>query len=202
MPESLWKLLGRRRTFDGFFKMDEVTISLRTPDETWSAPFTREIFLRGDAVGLLPYDPRSDRVVLTEQFRAPIALTTGEPMSVEIPAGIIDPEESMETCARRETLEETGCTVGRLNLIADYFTSPGGSTEKVTIFCGEVDADSALEQAGEASEHEYIRVFTRPFEAVMADLDAHRFTNGMTVIAMTWLRVNRDRLRREWGVAG
>jgi len=198
MSGDVWKLFGRKRVFDGFFKMDAVTLSLKTPTGGWTEPYEREIFLRGDAVGLLPYDPKTDRIVLTEQFRAPVALTRHPPLSIEIPAGIIDPDESPETCARRETVEETGCTVGRTELVARYFTSPGGSTEHLTIYCGEVDVTSAAEIAGSADENEYIRVFSRSFEEVKADLEAHRYTNGMTVVAMTWLVLHRERLRAEW----
>lgn len=193
-----WKIVKRDRAFDGFFKMDQLTIVQQTPAGDWTEPYEREIFLRGDAVGVLPYDPIADKIVLTEQFRAALALAIDAPFSVEIPAGIIDPDETAETCAIRETKEETGCTVTNLELVTDYFTSPGGSTERVKIYCGKVDASQAVEIAGEASENEFIRVFSLSFDDAVEALEGHRFTNGMTISALFWLRLNRDRLRDAW----
>ena len=69
----------------------------------------RELFERGHAAAVLPYDPVTDRVLMIEQFRIGALAAPGGPWLLEIVAGVIDPGEIPEEVVRRETVEETGC---------------------------------------------------------------------------------------------
>jgi len=146
----------------------------------------------------LPYDPRRDEVVLIEQFRVGAYAAGVDPWLLEIVAGIIEPGETPERVARRETEEEAGLTVGRVEQLAEVFVSPGGATERVTIFCGEVDSSGAGGLHGLPSEGEDIRVLVRAFSEIPAALAAGAFTNAPVLIALQWLAANRDRLRQAW----
>ena len=80
----------------------------------------REVFERGHAAVLLPYDPLRDEVVLIEQIRIPAYDTSPTPRLLELVAGIIEPGESVEQVVRREAMEEAGLKVGRVQPMINY----------------------------------------------------------------------------------
>ena len=52
----------------------------------------------------------------------------------EIPAGRLEADELPEACARRELLEETGCSAKSLTLLTSMFTTPGFTDERIHLF--------------------------------------------------------------------
>jgi ADP-ribose pyrophosphatase len=191
-------LLAHENAYRGYFRIDRYRLQHRRFDGGWTDDLEREVFERGRAVALLPYDPLRDEVVLIEQFRVGAYAAGSEPWLLEIVAGIIEPGETPEHVARREAEEEAGLTVKRIEPIAEVFVSPGGATEKVTIFCGEVESAGAGGFHGLPSEGEDIRVLVRPFAEIPPALAAGKFTNAPILIALQWLAANRDRLRQSW----
>lgn len=151
------------------------------------APVTRELFERGSAVGVLPYDPVTDQILLVEQFRIG-ALHEQTPWLLELIAGIIEPGESLEAVARREAEEEAGIVLGRVRPMQSYLSSPGGSSEKIHLFLAEADLAQAGGHHGLHDEGEDIRVVLMSPEALFARLDAGELNNAMTVIAAAWFR--------------
>ncbi len=130
------EILKRETLFQGYFRVDRYKVRHERFEGGWSEPFTRELFHRSKQVaGVLPFDPKSDKVVLIEQFRAgPMAL--GEhPWLMELPMGMVDVNETPEQAAQREAMEEAGCAVAELQPIAQFFSSPGGTTEQIICFC-------------------------------------------------------------------
>jgi ADP-ribose pyrophosphatase len=164
-----------------------------------SGTITREVFERGHAIGLLPYDPVRDAVVLIEQFRIGAYAAGMEPWLIEIVAGIIEHGETPEEVARRETLEEAGLTIGELLPMCDYAVSPGGSSESVRAFLGRVDSTSAGGIHGLNSEDEDIRVTAMPWSDARRLLDDGKVRNALGIIALQWLALHRDEVRRRWG---
>ena len=80
-------------------------------------------------VGIIPITD-DDKLVLTKQYREPFQKEV-----VEAPAGLvgdIDDQESIETAARRELLEETGYYANKLEIVGTFPVSPGLSTEQLT----------------------------------------------------------------------
>ena len=191
-------LLEHSAVYEGFFRMDRYRLKHRCFDGGWTAELDREVFERGNAVALLPYDPKRDEVVLIEQFRVGAYAAGAEPWLLEIVAGIIEAGETPEAVARRESLEETGLEVGRIEPVANVFVSPGGATEQVAIFCGEVDSRAAGGIHGIPAEGEDIRVLVRGFAEILDDLSAGNLTNAPILIALQWLAANRPRLRQAW----
>ncbi|HEX6102287.1 MAG TPA: gamma-glutamylcyclotransferase, partial [Alphaproteobacteria bacterium] len=62
--------LGIARPYTGIFALEEHSLRHRRFDGSWSPEVERTVLSIGDAVTVLPYDPRRDRVLLIEQFRA------------------------------------------------------------------------------------------------------------------------------------
>lgn len=184
--------------FQGYFRVERHTVRHALFAGGMSGDITREVFERGHAVAVLPYDPVRDAVVLIEQFRAGAYAAGGPAWLVEIVAGIIEDGESATDVARREAVEEAGLALNALEPIADVFASPGGSSETVALFCGRCDTRNAGGIHGVTDEGEDIRVIVRPFPAILDDLRDGAIRSAPALIALQWLALNRKRLRSDW----
>ena len=182
----------------GYFRIDRYRVRHRLFRGGWGQAITREVFERGHAAAVLPYDPVRDEVVLLEQFRVAALGAGAEPWLIEIVAGIIEPGETAEDVVRREALEEADCRLAELVPIVDAFTTPGGSSERIAIFCGRIDGQVQGGIHGLAGEGEDIRAFVEPFASAMNRLAAGEITNLIAVVALQWLALNRENLRRRW----
>jgi ADP-ribose pyrophosphatase len=200
VSDAAIEIIDREAAYQGFFRIDRYRVRHRLYSGGWSGEITREIFERGHAVAVLLYDPRRDALVLVEQFRLPAHLAGVPAWQLEIVAGIIDrPGESAVDVVRREAEEEAGLAIdGEVLPIHRYLTSPGGSTETVSLYCGRVDASDAGGIHGLADEQEDIKVVVKSYDETMALLRADKIDNGFTIVALYWLAANRERLRREW----
>lgn len=192
------ELIDRETVYRGYFRMDKLTLRHRLFNGGFSAAYTRELFERGHAAALLPYDPERDEVVLIEQFRVGALEAPGSPWLMEVVAGIIEPGEDAEAVARREAVEEAGLEVDDIELISEYLPSPGGCSELISLYVGRVDAASANRFAGLAHEHEDIRVHRLTTDEALALLEGGRINNAAAIIALQWLALNRAELRRRW----
>ena len=196
-PEGV-EIIERETAFQGYFRIDRYILRHRAFAGGWTAPVHREIFERGHAAGVLLYDPEADAVGLIEQFR-PGALAAGRhPWLIEIVAGIIEEGESPEDVAIRECAEEAGANVHDLLPICDYLVTPGGSSETMRLYCGRVHARGLSGIHGLADEGEDIRVLTVPTDEAIGWMREGRIANAMTIIAIQWLALNRDEVRRCW----
>ena len=192
------EIIEKSLRYKGFFRIVRYRFRHRLFAGGWSGEIEREVFERGHAAAVLPYDPAADAVVLIEQFRIGALVAGFAPWQVEIVAGIVEDGEAPEEVARRETMEETGATLGNLIPIHRYLVSPGGASESVAVYCGRVDSRGLGGIHGLPHEHEDIRVTVHPFEEATELLNTGQVTNAVTILALQWLALNRDRLRKEW----
>ena len=192
------KVLERQCVYQGHFRLERLKLQYRLFNGGWSQPFSREVFERGDAVGILLFDPQRDQLVLIEQFRVGIMMKTENPWLIEIAAGVIDAGESPEQVAHRETQEETGLAVQNLFFISRHWVSPGGSTEQISLFCGQVDASQAQGVHGLASEGEDIRLHILNVKEAYNLVNKGKIDNATTIIALLWLQQNEKMLRDTW----
>ena len=192
------EVIDKSTPFQGYFRIDRYVLRHRRFDGEWTRPMTREIFERGHAVGVLLYDPDRDVVGLIEQFR-PGALAAGwNPWVVEIVAGIIEEGETLDAVARRESREEAGIEIGNLVPMLRYLVSPGGTTESTSLYCGRIGSTKLDGVHGVPEENEDIRVFTLTSDEAFAWVTDGRVCNGMGIIALQWLALNRATLRERW----
>ncbi|KUP91365.1 NUDIX domain-containing protein [Tritonibacter horizontis] len=191
---------AHKREYINFFAMEEMDLQHRKFDGTMGPLINRGVLLVGEAAVLLPYDVKRDAVLLIEQFRAAIFIA-GEvsPWTLEPPAGLMDPGETPEEAARRETLEEAGLEVSHLEPVASLYPSSGSSGEYVHIFCGLTDFSSIEGGGGVPSEGEDIRSKVISFQELMQGVDNRTFQDMPLVTAALWLARHRDRLRAEFG---
>ena len=191
--------------WDGRFPVQRIRFRNRRFDGVMSGLRTWELWRRGPAAALLPYDPQADCVVLIEQFRLPALAAGAEPVMVEVPAGLCDEGEDPQITLVRETQEEIGLTPRRMLPIGDFLLSPGGCDERVRLMVGEVaippaDAAGLVGTAGLAAEEEDIRIRVWPASrAIEAALDG-ALPNSVVTIALLWLAAKRPWVRSQWGV--
>jgi ADP-ribose pyrophosphatase len=188
--------------FQGYFRVDRYHLQHELFDGGWSQPFTREIFNYGRLVsGVLLYDPQRDKVVMVEQFRTG-PVTQGEyPWMLEIVMGMVDPNETPEHAARREAVEEAGCQVIDMQPIASYYTSPGCTSDFVSLYVGRTNAPEDGSIGGVASEHEDIRVHVMDATQAIGLLFANKIRDAQTLIALQWFSTHRTELRSRWLVS-
>ncbi|MCB1875312.1 MAG: NUDIX domain-containing protein [Chromatiales bacterium] len=198
MPE--FEILSRETAYQGFFRVNRYRLRHSLFGGGWSEPMMRELLERGHAVAVLLYDPLRDEVVLVEQFRiGALDLEDGAWM-LEVVMGIIDDGESLEEVAVRESIEEAGCEIRRMEFIADFVLSPGGCSERMYLFVGEIDSSSAGGVFGLPHEGEDIRAAVYPADEAIALLGLGKIRSATPVIALQWLALHREELRERWGV--
>lgn len=192
------QILDQRTVFQGFFRINEYKIRHRLFNGGWSEVVTREMFERGHAVVVLPYDVASDQLVLVEQIRLGAAATSHTPWLLEAVAGMVGAGESVEEVARREAQEEAGLTLGRLLPMLSYLSSPGGTTERIHLLLGELMMPLQTGVFGLAEEHEDIKVHLMSRAEAMQLLAAGKIDNAATVIALQWLELHGATVRAAW----
>ena len=192
------EVIETRAGFRGFFRLDVHRLRHRRFDGTMTDVMTREIFERGNAVAVLPYDPRRDEVLLIRQFLPGAFFGGYAPRPLQIIAGMLDPGEDQHDALRREALEEAGCTLERLEHAHTFLPSPGASSERVSVFCAEADLSAAGGIFGLADEHEDIRVEVFPADEAIRLLEDGIVEAGPAVVALAWFARHHDRLKGEW----
>lgn len=200
------EILERKSGFSGFFDLNIYTLRHRQFAGGWGPAITREVFERGHAVAVLPYDPATGRVMLIEQFRpgayfsmdSPWFGDDASPWIYEGVAGIIDSGETPEGVAYREAVEETGTELTDLHLVSHYLVSPGGTTESVFVFIGRADLSNVDGLHGIPHEGEDIRPFTLPLTEAYDAIEEGLVNNAMTIIALQWMMLNKDKVHAKW----
>lgn len=200
--ERKWELVAREVAYEGFFRLVRYRVRHTLFEGGWSGELQREVFERGHAAAVLPYDPERDRVALVEQFRVGALEAPGGPWLLELVAGIVEAGETAAEVVRREAVEEAGCAVTELERICEYLVSPGGTTERTTLFVGRADLGDVSGVHGRADEHEDILVHVVDAATAVAMADDGRVNNAMGQIGLQWFARHREGLRRRWGGAG
>ncbi len=193
------EIIAKKPVYEGFFKMMLYHVSHRIFAGGWTPTLDREIFSRKPVAGVIPFDPILDKVVFVEQFRLGALEDNVSPWLLEIVAGVIEPGETPENMAYRETKEEAGLDVLELMPVMDYWTSPGGTDEYLSLFCAKVDASNAGGLHGMPHEHEDIRVSVMDSQAAFDAVESGRINNAATIIGLQWLQIHHDALRAKWG---
>jgi ADP-ribose pyrophosphatase len=194
---------AEQRVWSGRFPLDVIKFRHRRFDGAMSATRTWELWRRGQAAALLPYDPVADAVVLIEQFRFPALAAGVAPTLVEFPAGLCEANEDPADTIRREMREEMNMAADRVERIGGFLLTAGGADEFCHLFVGRVvappaDGEGIVGHGGEAAENEDIRVRVWSTDAAIELAFAGAFSNSITAIGLFWLASKRDWLRQKW----
>lgn len=184
--------------YNGFFNMVRYEFRHKLFAGGWSGLVRREIFERGHAVAVLPYDPVTKEFVLVEQVRIGALPTASSPWLIEVIAGIIDDGETQQEVVLREAYEEAGIHLSGVHKALSYLSSPGGTTERLHIFMAKTDATLAAGIHGLDTESEDIMVHRVAEEQARQWLEQGVIDNAAAIIALQWFFLNKASLLSLW----
>lgn len=146
--------------------------TVRLPD---GAEANREYIVHPGAVVIVPILPNGD-MLFERQYR----YSMGK-VFLELPAGKIDPGESIETTAIRELREETGYVAGRWKHLGTMHPCIGYSNERIEVFLAE-DLSRVAEQS--LDDGEFLEIFPLAPEKVREAIAAGVLTDAKTITAV------------------
>lgn len=187
-------LIHREIAYKGFFAIEKIQLRHRLFRGGWSLPLTRELFVRGTAVAAVIYDPINQLIGLVEQFRIGLVDSGNSPWCREVVAGMIEPGETNEQVMLRELQEEADIIPSALCEICDYYSSPGGTSEKLTLYCAIADLANTGGVYGLEEEGEDIRMQVFAADDVLMNIYNGQYANAATLICLQWLAANKQRL--------
>ena len=181
-----------------FFTLKQYKVKHSSFLEGDCSPVVRERLEGTSAVSILLFDPHRDVIVCVEQFRIGLMGVADRSWSIETVSGFCDVAHEMpQEVAAREVTEETGCELRDFMEVGEFFVSPGGSTERITVFVGCVDSSKVSGVHGLAHEGEEIRPLVIARETAVNQL-FKELNSTSIIIALQWLQMNLDELNHRW----
>ena len=154
---------------------------------------THEVFGKNDGVAILLYNSATKNVILSKQFRMPVYIAgVHNGFLVEVVGGAIDPKESPENSAIRETEEEVGYKVKKVKRIATVFLSPGLMKEQTHLFIAAYnDADKVEKGGGLFGEGEEIEVLETPFVDALKMIENQQIIDVRTILLLQYVQLHQ-----------
>jgi GDP-mannose pyrophosphatase NudK len=174
---------------DNWYILNKVTFSYQKENEKIQT-HVREVYDRGNGAGILLYNSTKKTVILTSQFRLPTFLNGNKTgMMIEVCAGLLD-EDNPEECIIRETEEETGYRIKKVEKVTQTYMSPGAVTEILYLFTGEYDESMKVSDGGGlASEQENIQVLEYTFDEAYAMIESGEIVDAKTIILLQHAKI-------------
>lgn len=179
---------SREFLFRGFIQVEKVNIRHRLFNRSDYSPLIqRELVHRPEAAGVLLYDDQQQRFALIEQFRIGALNDVESAWQLEVIAGVLDGDESPETCIRRESLEESGCEIKELQHLFSFYPSAGACSEFFHLYVAEVDLPLTGGIFGMQDEGENIQLHLFDYSELTLLLKNGRLRNAPVIMALQWL---------------
>jgi ADP-ribose pyrophosphatase len=177
----------KERVYDDIFKVDKAILQHEKFDGSMSKEIARLNFNRGNTVAILLYNPKTQSVILVKQFRYPAYVGNGPGWLIECVAGIIDDGET--SVAKKEVFEETGFKVDKLIYLTQIYPSPGGCSEKISLYLAHVEAKDKVKDGSHMGVgNEDICVIDVPFSKALDMIKSGEISDAKTIISLFFLR--------------
>jgi nudix-type nucleoside diphosphatase (YffH/AdpP family) len=171
------------------YLLKSITFDYRRGNGEWQTQ-TREVYGRGNAATLLPYNLAGRTVVLVRQFRLPAYINGHDDLLIEAAAGMLD-EASPEERIRAEVEEEAGYRLHDVKKVFEAFMSAGAVTEKLHFFVAEYDPSMRIGSGGGlADEGEDIEVLELPIDSALAMIADGRMVDAKTIMLLQYAALN------------
>ena len=179
---------SREFLFRGFIQVEKVNLTHRLFHRSEYSPIIqRELVHRPEAAGVLLYNNQQQRFALIEQFRVGALNDSESAWQLEIIAGVLDGNESPETCIRRESLEESGCEINELQHLFSFYPSAGACSEFFHLYAAEVELPKMGGIFGMPDEGENIQLHLFDYSELDTLLKNGRLRNAPVIMALQWL---------------
>lgn len=174
---------------DNWYILNKVTYTYQKENEKIQTHI-REVYDRGNGAGILLYNSTKKTVILTRQFRLPTFLNGNKSgMMIEVCAGLLD-QDNPEEAIIRETEEETGYRINKVNKVVETYMSPGAVTEILYLFTGEYDESMKVSDGGGlATEQENIEVLEYTFDEAYAMIESGEITDAKTILLLQHAKI-------------
>jgi nudix-type nucleoside diphosphatase (YffH/AdpP family) len=185
------KVLETKVLSDNWYILRKVTYEYQRKDGTWQKQ-SREAYDRGNGATILLYNKEQGTVILTRQFRLPSFLNgNSDGMLIEACAGLLD-RDNPEDCIKRETEEETGYKISKVQKIFEAYMSPGSVTEILYFFVAEYTKSMKVNEGGGVEhEQEEIEVLEIPLDKAMQMIKDGEIKDGKTIMLLQYICLNR-----------
>ncbi|WP_406845608.1 NUDIX domain-containing protein [Flavobacterium soyae] len=174
---------------DNWYILNRVSFSYKKEKEE-AQIHTREVYDRGNGAGILLYNSDKKTVILTRQFRLPTFLNGNKTgMMIEVCAGLLD-QDNPEQAIIRETEEETGYRIKKVQKVVETYMSPGAVTEILYLFVGEYDESMKVSEGGGLdAEQENIEVLEYTFDEAYAMIESGEITDAKTILLLQHVKI-------------
>ncbi|MBD8489010.1 GDP-mannose pyrophosphatase NudK [Echinicola sp. CAU 1574] len=176
---------------DNWYILKKVTFDYRKKNGEWE-PQSREAYDRGNGATILLYNKEFQSVILTKQFRLPTYINGNESgMMIESCAGLLD-KDNAEDCIKKETEEETGYKVHKVQKIFESYMSPGSVTEILHFFVAEYDKGMKVSEGGGLEEEqENIEVMELNFEDAYKMIATGEIKDAKTIMLLQYAKLHQ-----------
>ena len=182
-------VLSRETLYRGFLRVEKVHLRHRLFQSTQYTPtLQRELIIRPVAAGVLLYNDQQQRFALIEQCRVGALDDTESPWQLEVIAGVLDGNETPESCIRRETLEEAGCELQQVQHLFTFFPSAGACSEKFHLYAAEIELPQHGGIFGLQNEGENIQLHLFDYAEIKQLFEQQRLRNAPVIMALQWLQ--------------
>ncbi|RKG33551.1 NUDIX domain-containing protein [Acinetobacter tianfuensis] len=187
---------GRETVFKGFIQVEKVSLRYRLfNQDSYSNTLQRELIRRKEAAGVLLYSHSQQKFALIEQFRIGAIEDTESAWQLEIIAGVLDGDESPESCIRRESLEESGCQIDQLQHLFSFYPSAGACSELFHLYSAATVLPDQGGIFGMPEEGENIQLHILNYSDLPALMTSGRLKNAPVIMALQWLQMHIDNMK-------
>jgi GDP-mannose pyrophosphatase NudK len=175
---------------DNWYKLNKVSFEYQKKTGEWEQQ-NREAYDRGNGAVILLYNTEHKTVILTKQFRMPTYLNGNlDGMLIEACAGLLD-KDNAEDCIKKETQEETGFKIDKVEKIFEVYMSPGSVTEILYFFIAAYEQKQKITAGGGiAEEQEEIEVLELDFETAFNMIYTNEIKDAKTIMLLQHLKIN------------
>ncbi|MGE8341297.1 MAG: NUDIX domain-containing protein [Flavobacterium sp.] len=174
---------------DNWYILNKVTFNYKKENEKIESHI-REVYDRGNGAGILLYNTVKKTVILTRQFRLPTYLNGNKTgMMIEVCAGLLD-KDNAEQAIIRETEEETGYRLTKVQKVIETYMSPGSVTEILYLFVGEYNENMKVSEGGGLdAEQENIEVLEFTFDEAYAMIESGEISDAKTIMLLQHAKI-------------
>lgn len=183
------EIQSREYAFEGFVQVEKVSLRHRLFNQTeYTSAIQRELIRRKEAAGVLIYNDQQQKFALIEQFRVGAIDDEISPWQLEIIAGVLDGDESPESCIRRESIEESGCELNQIKHLFSFYPSAGACDEIFHLYVAQAALPAEGGVFGMPDEGENIQLHIIDYSDLSLLLKSNRLKNAPVIMALQWLQ--------------